>query len=347
MKRTIALCVGLLLLAVQAKCGELDFAKAIHYSVPTNVLTPVIGALRHDPGDNPLSLDGPGCQYGSADNSTWLIFQTGLVRAYIGQGKVVHFLPVEPSTLKEDLENQYRTGGEGGQGKFSSVTPATISKINGRTAVSLTATRAGGNPSLFLFCWIQIETNIALKITAVSSKSEAFEALTNSLQSVKIDKTALFAALTPKKPELTTNHLEKVEIGYMPWRNARVAAFVFHCQGKIYSFAAFGAGVPDQTLGWMRPSLEKLRDTSTDATMRRMVVIVIAPTGDGPNDVQRTCHFIIEPASSQMVDLHADYFPITPVMMFSEEWENKMPASFEKSAEYKMDAKLVIRKTWH
>ena len=133
----------------------------------------------------------------------------------------------------------------------------------------------------------------------------------------------------------------------MQWRNARVAAFVFHCQGKLYSFAAFGAGVPDQTIGWMLPSLEKLRDTFNDTATRRMVVIDIAPIGDGPNDVQRTCHFIIEPASSPMVDLNADYFPITPVMMFSEEWENKMPEVFEISAEYKVDAELVIRKTWH
>jgi hypothetical protein len=189
-KKQIAavLWTGLLTLTVQSVAAPLDFTEAIHYTSPTNFYRYTLDeGLRSDPGDNPFSMNGQTfLQYKDKnDQCDLVIFQFGLVGAYIGEGKVVKFLPVTPTSLKTEIESEYN-------GKFSNSTVA-AGEICGLTSVSLTAIRNPDaiRPYFLHFCWIQIETNTVLKISAYSCNAESFKAVTNSLQSLKIDKPKL------------------------------------------------------------------------------------------------------------------------------------------------------------
>ena len=190
---TAVLWAGLLALTVSGVAAPLDFTKAIHYTPPTNFYRSLLDdESRSDPGDNPLSMNGPEVLHylNKNDRCGLIIFQFGLVSAYIGEGKIVKFLPVTPAALKAEMESEYR-------GNFSNSTPVVAGEISGLTSVSLTATRPPGpvRPYFLHYCWVQVETNIALKISAFSCDAEAFKAVTNSLQSLKIDKPKLLEFL--------------------------------------------------------------------------------------------------------------------------------------------------------
>ena len=176
--------------------APLDFSKFIYYTCPTNFYRYTLDdELRSDPGDDPFSMNGRiGLQYKDKNDRCGLIlFQFGLAGAYVGEGKVVKFLPTEPGDLKKYMEAEY-------EGKFPQVTPVAVGKIDGLTAVSVTASRPPGQirPYFYHFCWIQIETNIVVKISVYSCNTNSFNAVTNSFQSIKIDKGRLLESLTEK-----------------------------------------------------------------------------------------------------------------------------------------------------
>jgi hypothetical protein len=51
----------------------------------------------------------------------------------------------------------------------------------------------------FHSCWIQIETNIVIKISATSCDAKIFDALTNSLQSLKINRKGIIKLVASQK----------------------------------------------------------------------------------------------------------------------------------------------------
>jgi len=188
----IAVCAWLCLLTVTAVAAPLDLAQAVHYTAPTNFFNISPAAARTDPGDSPLSLGGlQFLDYKDKNyrNFSEVIFQVGLAGVYIGPGKILHCSPVTPSLLKNEIESEYHRN-------FPEAS-ATLNKINGMTSVSLTATRPPGpvRPYFLHFCWIEVETNIIVKVSVYSCDTNSFAVATNSLQSIKIDKEVFLKAL--------------------------------------------------------------------------------------------------------------------------------------------------------
>jgi hypothetical protein len=74
-------------------------------------------------------------------------------------------------------------------------------KISGLTAVSssILVRPPGFEVRYVYFCWIQLETNIAVKITAASCDAKTFNALTNSLQSLKINEKGILKLVATQK----------------------------------------------------------------------------------------------------------------------------------------------------
>lgn len=313
-----------------------DFAAALNYVAPAGY---GVYELNHDPGDNPFSGEGPGFMYLAGDSE--IRFQIAIVRFSIGRGKAIEFLSTSPSDLRDDLMAEYR-------GKFPQVNPAVTYELGGLSTTSLTASRpSGGRPSFFQFNWVQLETNIVLKITATADNPDAFKTATNSLQSLKIDKVKLFEALQPKKPEVTAEHLEKVDIGYVAVRrgngnSGRVAAFIFHCTNKTFSFTVFDNGDPARPIRQVVPWLLKFQSNQNPQVLRA-AVIEIARQGS-TDYFERTCGFVIETNTAIVDQLQEDRFrpPASFHMLY---WsESQEPAGFEKTAEYKVNATLLIRK---
>lgn len=193
-RKVLVIILGTILAAFHSLAAPPDFTKVIHYAAPTNFVGLVAGEKRSDPGDNPMILSGPRIfdfkeRYDYRHPSE-IIFNLGLVCACVGPGKVIEFLPTTPDLMKKEMEAQYK-------GKFPTITSVSIEKINGLNAVCFTASRPPGpvQPYFLHFCWVQIETNIVLKITAVSSNINIFQSETNSLQSLQIDKSSLLRML--------------------------------------------------------------------------------------------------------------------------------------------------------
>lgn len=191
----VLLAILVALLSVFQALAAPDLAKVIHYTAPTNFFGGSAAEARSDPGDNPMSLNGSQVfafkeRYDYRHPSD-IRFKLGLACAYVGPGKVLEFLPASATSLKEDMATYYK-------GQFPTSSPVSISKINGLNAVSFTAARPPGpvQPYFLHFCWLQIETNIVLKITAVSSDIKTFQNETNSLQTLQIDKASLLQILT-------------------------------------------------------------------------------------------------------------------------------------------------------
>ena len=200
-RNVLVIILGTIPQAFQALAAPPDFTNVIRYTAPTNFFGGVASEARSDPGDNPMALGGLQIldfkeRYDYRHPSE-IIFNLGLVCAYLGPGKVLHFLPATPALMKSDMEAEYT-------GKFPNSTSVSIEKINGLNAVCLTASRPpeAVQPYFLHFCWVQIETNIVLKITAVSSDINIFQRETNSIQSLEIDKSSLLRMLgSPSKQD--------------------------------------------------------------------------------------------------------------------------------------------------
>lgn len=330
------------LLALPASAGRLsDLVTTIHYTPPTNFY----GGIAHprtDPGDNPLSLTSPEfLEYTSKDSRTAnVMFSLALVGAYVGQGKVMHFLPVTPDLMRNEIEEENKR-------KFPQTTPASVANIHGLTAVNLTASRPTGDPQFLRFCWIQVETNLALKITAIASDLVSFAAATNSLNTINIDKGRFLAAVyaKPNDADVLTNQLQRVELGHMQENGARTGVCVFYTKGKIYSCTVGRTFNPNEDLNSAIAAFGGLQELVGSKNALRAVVIDIAP------DIPQTSLLVAgdaNPTAGSYFWLRNIQSPDTrfpaPITLIGRLWEGTIPQGFHKESEYTVNATLYIRK---
>jgi len=199
MKKQIKLILGLFMLAVIAgrgMCGSIEnFTKTIHYIPPKPFF--INDVPTNEVFTDPFSIGENGVQYTSAsdDQCSLLTFQLDLACYYLGDGKVYKFLPAKPSDLQIDFDKFYQD-----QLKLTNMPAATFRKVSGLTAVNSTATKSpGAGPTFFYFCWVQLETNIVVKISVASCDLKTFNGLTNSLQSLKINKNEILKRVASQK----------------------------------------------------------------------------------------------------------------------------------------------------
>lgn len=308
-----------------------DFIKTIDYK-------PLFGfsafQLNHDPGDDPLGLDGLGFQYLGNDQCSLIIFRIGLVRAYVGNGKIIHYLSAKPDDLKLELEKKI---GE----KIANASPAVIGKIGGLTTVSLTATNTTGIS--YLFSWAQLETNTVLKITTVSCNPDNFKALTNSLLSLKLDKRKVLESLEPTKPDIKTSRLDKIAYGLIRVQKQPVATFVFYASDRIISCSSFGDGNYERTLKSPLGSFAKMRDLSNQSNALRMAIIDIGMDHSSPGEGQKSCSFVAETNATAITQIKEGGYRLPMEIYVWKIWD-EVPEGFQKIGEYKVNAILFVRK---
>ena len=339
--KPLLLAAWFLLLAITATAGRLsDLAACIRYTPPTNFYGGVVTQPLTDPGDNSFSLTSPEfLEYSNPRSGAHVLFSFALIGAYVGKGKVTHFLPVTPSLMMKEIEAAYK-------GQFPDTTPPSLSRIHALTAVNLTAARPDGQPRFLRFCWIQLETNLALKITAFASDTLSFTTTTNSLNTISIDKPAFLATFyaKPKDAEVTTNHLQRVELGYAQRSGYAYPVCVFYTKEGIYSLPAGQTFHLNESLNEPKAAFGRLRDFSTLTNVLRTVVIDSAP------DVPQTSLFVVAetnpaPSAAWIANIRSPnlYFP-APVTFTSRPWAPGIPQGFYMEAAYVVDAPLYLRK---
>jgi hypothetical protein len=232
LRRYVHICSAVpFLLAIRSIAGPAGITNAVFLTPPANFHSDLFTHARTDPGDNPFSLDGPDLltyvKYGRDGGGIYL--QRGLVGAYVGQGKVVHFRRVNAALLKDELEDALK--------RVSGNSPAVLETIDGYAAAALTISRGpGGHPRFLHFCWIQIEGNEALKVEARSDDADTFTAMTNCLRTLTVDKRQYFNALNLRDAIVSTNQLTRIEIGHVMRGRAAFGCCVLHAEQKTYSF---------------------------------------------------------------------------------------------------------------
>ena len=175
-----------------------NFFETVHYTAPTNFFTfdPKAAYATNESFTDPFSIGEYGMEYNCSDQCSSLIFRLDLACYYIGDGKVYKFLPSRPSDLKEDFDKFCKSDLVG----LTNFPPSKFIKVSGLTAVSSTTTRPPGKGATFFqLCWVQLETNIVVKISIASCDIKTFSMLTNSLQSLKIDKNGILKQVASQK----------------------------------------------------------------------------------------------------------------------------------------------------
>lgn len=337
MKTKLVLLHFALLLVFNAKAIP-DFAKSIQYKPPPNYGT---FELNHDPGDNPFSGDGPGFFFLSNDQNSQITFQIGIIGFSIGKGKVVTFQRVGPGDLKKYLDGAHRSQ-QAGQA-------ATLQQMCGLDDATWTGqlpvTSGSRFKTVFLTShWIQIETNIVLKITATAHDPMAFVALTNSLHSLKIDKAGLLKSVGPKRPSIGTSHLDSVDVGYMQWRGRRTAAFVFRGKDRIFSFAAADSGDPQKMINTALDPLTQLANLSQQRDALRAAVVNIGRIGNGPRDYEIGISFLALPKAPSVKVQDWETYNDPALLRAWECWTNQLPAGFQEFRHFNVNASLIVRK---
>jgi hypothetical protein len=258
----------------------------------------------------------------------------GFVGLSIGDGHVITYQHIDPPTLKKLLEQTYK-------GKLPLPSPATLKSVSGLTAARWT----GEASQTFIdISWIQIETNLVLKVTATAHDTNSFAALTNSLQTLTIDKAQFLESLQPKKPSLVTNHLDKIEVGYMRWRGRRTAAFVFRSKEITFCVAAGDASKPEEIIKSSLDSRAKMRDLARDTGVFRMALVDSSRFGSRPQDYQTLVTFFAETNAATIAQLKHGEYHGAPLLMAWEVWTNREPEAFQKVGVYDVKATLLVRK---
>lgn len=186
MKIQLKTILGILILRVCAErglCSSVEnFTNTVTYITPTNFY------MHNYSDDNypaPFTIGGSLIEYDAYANSTDpdSNIQFDLALACYSFGKDgVKVLETKPSDLKKDFENYYRD-------VFTNMPPAKIGKLDGLTTVSSTASMPAASGTWFFHSsWIQIETNVVVKVTVNSYNAEVFDSLTNSLKTIKINR---------------------------------------------------------------------------------------------------------------------------------------------------------------
>jgi hypothetical protein len=179
----------------------------------------------------------------------------------------------------------------------------------------------------------------------MSCTPETFTALTNSLETVRVDRAKVNALLAFQNVQVDTKVLEKIEFGYTRKEGKRIPAFVLHCSNKKFvSFTLASAPDTDAAVRSALVSLANLRDHSNSPGIPRCVVIDLGRYEEAPDKVQKACSFDFEHEDWTRQHLYRAESRLSPSLAIGEFWEDKEPPRFEKVSEYEMKAFLNIRR---
>jgi hypothetical protein len=92
-------------------------------------------------------------------------------------------LPRSPADLRDDFDFYYHRF----LLQLTNLPPARIGKTAGYTSVS-SSTFFTNNNNYYSSCWIQIKSNIVVRVEIQSTSKTSFDAATNSLKTLKINK---------------------------------------------------------------------------------------------------------------------------------------------------------------
>ena len=160
-----------------------NFTKSVYYVPPADFH---MHDFSKDEYYDLFSYWGSGIQYETLNEGSTILFMLGpacFTNPQGGRQFCGPMLPRNPSDLSKDFNKYFH----GFVANLTNLPPATIGKTAGYTSVSA-STFFTNNNSHFYSCWIQIESNIVVRVEIGSPSKESFDAAKNSLKTLKISK---------------------------------------------------------------------------------------------------------------------------------------------------------------
>ncbi len=174
-----------------------NFTKSVYYVPPTNFY---MHDFSKDDFTDLFAYWGSGIQYEEPKGTT-ILFMLGPSCYFVtNQGRTQlcsPLLPRNPSELRNDFDKNYHGFGA----NFTNLPPAIVGKTKvgktaGYTSVSA-STFFSSNNSYFYSCWIQIESNIVVKVEIQTASKESLDFARNSLRTLKIKKKEILNIVKP------------------------------------------------------------------------------------------------------------------------------------------------------
>jgi hypothetical protein len=315
---------------------------ALHYDPPVT-LYPV--ELNHDPGDNPFSGDGPGLGFLSRTDANRgfgsVTFQFGMVGFAIGEGKRVTYSAVGTNELRRIFGDFWtETGGD--------AAVVHLTSIGGLPAVTARGTGKSRQTQLFEATWVQIKTNVVLKITVAAENQSMFDVLTNSLKSVEVDSEKFFESLRPKEPKILQFEVTSIEMGFAPLHGRSwVPAFVFHTKNGEWSIVSgehFNQKEENIVFQSLTNVLDGLSKKSSLPNVRCRTTIDTSKVGNGSNDVQKIAAFHVVEQQHPLHGRPTQKLEGEQPFLLSSVSDKEAPEGFQKVRELTFKMELVIEK---
>jgi hypothetical protein len=159
-----------------------NFTKSIYYVPPPDFH---MHDFSKDDFTDLFSYWGSGIQFEDQKDTT-ILFMLGPSCYFVTtQGRIQKcspLLPRNPSELRNDFDKYY----PGLVPNFTNLPPAQLGKQAGYTSVSA-STFFTNNSNYFYSCWIQVESNIVVRVEIETASKEALDVASNSLKRLKIN----------------------------------------------------------------------------------------------------------------------------------------------------------------
>jgi hypothetical protein len=175
-----------------------NFTKSVHYVPPVGFN---LEDYFRDSGEKDWPADlfkyfGSGVQYDKTNGDDTILFMLEPA-CYInpnGGGVFNPLLPRTPADLRDDFSRYFH----GETMSMTNFPDAKIGKTAGYTSVSASRQNVTADSQLFYVCWIQIQSNIVVTVTITSYNKKSFDAATNSLRTLKINKKEIMNIVKPR-----------------------------------------------------------------------------------------------------------------------------------------------------
>jgi hypothetical protein len=170
-----------------------NFTKSVYYVPPTNFHA---HDFSKDDFTDLFAYHGSGIQYETYGDENILFMLQPACYFNSSDGKICSpLMPRTPAELANDFDRYYH----GLVMSMTNLPDAKVCKMAGFTAVS--ASCQFSDPILatnyFYAGWIQIKSNIVVTVTITSSNKKSFDAATNSLRTLKINKKEILNIVKP------------------------------------------------------------------------------------------------------------------------------------------------------
>jgi hypothetical protein len=310
------------------------------------------GALRFDPpplvGTNELTRAPSGMPFaGDAlgvdcytaevrDGFGWLRLQFIWVGIPVRNGRRITYSLTTTNELRQFLEQQ----------NLKYTHPLKPVTVDGFPGFWMTSTNASPRQRFHEATFIQVKTNIVLRMTVSAQNKPVFDTLVASLKTVKIDAAKLFAHIQPKPPKVTRLEASRIDMGFAPLGDRQVTAFVFHTKTGIRSIVSgmhFDQVTENEEFESLSKVLNDLAKISRNQSVRCRATVAISKHGSEPDEVQRNSAFhVVDEKLHPLRGIPSQKLEGLQPMGLSSVSDNGPPNGFRKVHELTFPLELVV-----